>query len=199
MNFIHYGRDPDPKTVDVRMTALAAEGFTAASFGLSEHQLRHHLDPCHEPELFELWKMDQAGRIRLWEWLSAAHKATMPRPNRHAAEAKTPRQGVDPAQISGAIQRGLAADFKRGGTTVMQDADTLEMETIEWLWLHWLALGKLHLIAGAPEAGKTTIALSLAATISSGSHWPDGTRAPVGNVLIWGIMHLTSTILESIL
>ena len=54
MNFIHYGRDPDPKTVDVRMTALAAEGFTAASFGLSEHQLRHHLDPCHEPELFEL-------------------------------------------------------------------------------------------------------------------------------------------------
>lgn len=78
MNFIHYGRDPDPKTVDVRMTALAAEGFTAASFGLSEHQLRHHLDPCHEPELFELWKMDQAGRIHLWEWLSAAHKATMP-------------------------------------------------------------------------------------------------------------------------
>jgi putative DNA primase/helicase len=74
---------------------------------------------------------------------------------------------------------------KGGGTTVMQDAATLEMETIEWYWLHWLALGKLHLIAGAPEAGKTTIALALAATISSGSYWPDGTRAPTGNVLIW--------------
>jgi hypothetical protein len=68
-------------------------------------------------------------------------------------------------------------------TVILQDADTLEMETIEWLWLHWLALGKLHLIAGAPEAGKTTIALALAATVSSGDRWPDGTRAPVGNVL----------------
>jgi putative DNA primase/helicase len=51
--------------------------------------------------------------------------------------------------------------------------------------LHWLALGKFHLIAGAPEAGKTTIALAFAATVSSGDRWPDGTRAPAGNVLIW--------------
>jgi AAA domain/Bifunctional DNA primase/polymerase, N-terminal len=69
--------------------------------------------------------------------------------------------------------------------TVLQDAETLEMEIIEWLWLHWLALGKLHLIAGAPEAGKTTLALAFAAIISSGSHWPDGTKARAGNVLIW--------------
>jgi hypothetical protein len=53
-------------------------------------------------------------------------------------------QGIDPDQIHSAIQRGVAADLKRGGTTVMQDADTLEMETIEWQWLHWLALGMLH-------------------------------------------------------
>ena len=92
---------------------------------------------------------------------------------------------LDPAQINSTIQRGLAADFKRGGTTVMQDADTLEMETIEWLWMHRLAKGKMHLIAGAPEAGKTTIALSLAAIISAGHRWPDGTAAPIGNVLIW--------------
>jgi putative DNA primase/helicase len=36
-----------------------------------------------------------------------------------------------------------------------------------------------------PEAGKTTIALSFAATVSSGGQWPDGTRATAGNVLIW--------------
>ena len=70
-------------------------------------------------------------------------------------------------------------------TTIMLNAETLEMETIEWLWLHWLALGKLHLIAGAPEAGKTTIALAFAAAISAGDYWPDGTRAHAGNVLIW--------------
>jgi hypothetical protein len=99
-----------------------------------------------------------------------------PRPNGHAMAI----------QIDGAINRARPAPHVRpGGTTVIQDADTLEMEIIDWLWLHWLALGKLHLIAGAPEAGKTTIALALAATISSGSYWPDGTKAPTGNVLIW--------------
>jgi hypothetical protein len=86
MNFIRYGIDPDPKTVEVRMKALTAEGFTAASFGITEEQLRHHIDPCNEPQLFELYKIDPSGRSRLWEWLSADHKASSgPRPNGHAA------------------------------------------------------------------------------------------------------------------
>jgi hypothetical protein len=62
MNFIRYGIDPDPKTVEVRMAALSAEGFNAANLGITEQQLRHHLDPCNEPALFELWKMDPVGR-----------------------------------------------------------------------------------------------------------------------------------------
>lgn len=80
---------------------------------------------------------------------------------------------------------GHAGESLDGGTTVIQNATTLEMETIEWLWLHWLALGKLHLIAGAPETGKTTIALAMSATISGGGRWPDGAPSKLGNVLIW--------------
>lgn len=56
---------------------------------------------------------------------------------------------------------------------------------IRWLWLHWIAAGKLHLLAGAPGCGKTTIALSLIATVTAGGRWPDGTRAAAGNVIIW--------------
>jgi putative DNA primase/helicase len=63
--------------------------------------------------------------------------------------------------------------------------EDLKMEPVEWLWNGWLARGAIHLIAGAPEAGKTTIALALAAIKSSGSRWPDGTRAEPGNILIW--------------
>jgi AAA domain len=86
MNFIRPGFDPDPKTVEVRVKALAKEGFTAASFGLDEQQLRHHLDPRNEPELFELWKIDSISRAPLWKFLSADHKAASgPRPNGHAA------------------------------------------------------------------------------------------------------------------
>jgi hypothetical protein len=56
---------------------------------------------------------------------------------------------------------------------------------IRWLWCEWLAEGRLHILAGAPGAGKTTIALNLAAVVSTAGRWPDGTRAPAGNVVIW--------------
>lgn len=68
---------------------------------------------------------------------------------------------------------------------IITRASEFPMEPIKWLWKGWLAKSKLHIIAGAPEAGKTTIALSLAAAVSSGSYWPDGTRACLGDVLIW--------------
>lgn len=61
----------------------------------------------------------------------------------------------------------------------------LAPQAIRWVWRDWLAAGKLHLIAGAAGTGKTTIALSLAATISQGRQWPDGTGAERGSVLIW--------------
>ncbi|TCP10647.1 AAA family ATPase [Simplicispira metamorpha] len=40
----------------------------------------------------------------------------------------------------------------------------LTPEPVRWLWRHWLALGKLHILAGAPGQGKTTIAMAMAAT-----------------------------------
>lgn len=56
---------------------------------------------------------------------------------------------------------------------------------IRWLWPDWLAIGKLHVLAGPPGTGKTSIGLALAATLTRGGKWPDGSRAKPGNVLIW--------------
>ena len=58
-------------------------------------------------------------------------------------------------------------------------------EPIEWLWPGWLAAGKFHVMAGAPGTGKTTIALSLAAILSRGGMWPDGSHAPIADIAIW--------------
>ena len=53
------------------------------------------------------------------------------------------------------------------------------------VWDGWLAGGKLHILAGEPGTGKTTVALSIAATISSGRTLADGSDAKVGQVPIW--------------
>lgn len=64
-------------------------------------------------------------------------------------------------------------------------ADTIIPTPIKWLWDGYLAGGKVHILGGAPGTGKTTIAIALAATITIGGRWPDGTRAEIGNVAIW--------------
>lgn len=61
----------------------------------------------------------------------------------------------------------------------------LTPQPIQWIWPGWLASGKVHILGGAPGTGKTTISLSLAATISSGGVWPDGLQSPEGKVVIW--------------
>ena len=58
-------------------------------------------------------------------------------------------------------------------------------EAVRWLWKGWLAAGKFQILGGAPGTGKTTISMALAATVTTGGRWPDGSRAEQGNVVVW--------------
>lgn len=65
-------------------------------------------------------------------------------------------------------------------------AANIKPVAIRWLWPGWLAKGKLHILAGAGGTGKTTLLISLIATITTGGRWPDGEFCPErGNALIW--------------
>ncbi|CAK9253598.1 unnamed protein product [Sphagnum jensenii] len=68
---------------------------------------------------------------------------------------------------------------------IIERGDQISLMPIDWLWNGWLARGKLHMLAGAPGTGKTTIALSLAAILTSGGKWPDGTTTWCCDVIIW--------------
>lgn len=70
------------------------------------------------------------------------------------------------------------------GPVLINGAD-VKPQAVSWLWPGWLAKRKLHILAGAPGQGKTTIALALSAVVSAGGRWPDGTQCKPGNVLIW--------------
>ena len=64
--------------------------------------------------------------------------------------------------------------------------DAVELEPVRWLWPGFLPAGMLTILGGAPGCGKTTIALSLAAVVTRGTAWPDGSRCTeAGDVLIW--------------
>lgn len=63
--------------------------------------------------------------------------------------------------------------------------DEVEIRPIRWLWPGILAIGKLHLLAGEPGVGKTTVAMSLLAAITNGGPMPDGHQVEAGNVVVW--------------
>lgn len=102
------------------------------------------------------------------------------------------KQEKDRAKVlAAAVAAPVSRPVSVPGTTISHDgviltcAASLTPEPVAWLWRDWLALGKFHVLAGAPGQGKTTIALSFAATVSSGGRWPDGTHCAAGNVLMW--------------
>lgn len=78
----------------------------------------------------------------------------------------------------------LRASLGMGGVTLKM-AHTYALEPIAWLWRGWLARGKVHILAGAPGTGKTSIAMAMAGALTIGARWPDGTQAPAGEVVIW--------------
>lgn len=76
-------------------------------------------------------------------------------------------------------------DLKPKGQVSLLCATAILMKPINWLWLGFIASGKFHVLGGAPAAGKTTLAVALAAIVSNGGLWPDGTQAKQGKVIFW--------------
>ena len=79
----------------------------------------------------------------------------------------------------------LEAARQKGKSVVLQRAADIQSEAIRWIWPGFLARGKFHLLGGAPSAGKTTLAMSLAATISAGGKFPGGYSPKPAGVVIW--------------
>src|SRR5262249_9086504 len=82
-----------------------------------------------------------------------------------------PRRSIMPHEIAGPAGTVRFVEFAPAPGAALGNAPQVELlpatafspEATRWLWPHWLAHGKFHLLAGAPGTGKTTIALTLAA------------------------------------
>lgn len=88
-----------------------------------------------------------------------------------------------PPQYAPPTQSGPAKVEWRAKTV---PASHITPKPIHWAWPGWIALGKLTILAGAGGTGKTTLTLSLIATLTAGGRWPDGERCiNKRSVLIW--------------
>lgn len=60
----------------------------------------------------------------------------------------------------------------------------VEPQEVEWLWAGRVPRGKLTLIVGDPDTGKSFLSLDLIARLTVGRPWPDGEPAPLGNAIL---------------
>ena len=87
------------------------------------------------------------------------------------------KEAMLPAPEAGGYMNSGGLSFRS-----MQDITPVE---IDWLWPERIAAGKLTLIAGAPDGGKSQIAANIAATISNGGAWPFGEGKAEQGAVIW--------------
>jgi len=63
-------------------------------------------------------------------------------------------------------------------------ASEVETKPIEWLWRGRIPRGKLTIFDGDPGLGKSVVTMDIAARVSTGRGFPDGSPCAPGNVLI---------------
>src|SRR5262249_51172904 len=91
------------------------------------------------------------------------------------------REDQRPAESNGQIDYSKLSKEELG---LIEMADIKE-EKIDWLWQYRLARSEMALMAGEGGIGKSQILLAVAAALSNGSDWPDGSgKAPVGRTII---------------
>lgn len=104
----------------------------------------------------------------------------------HISSLKAVKQAIDNATPP---QQGVIETTPQKDSQLLVNllkGSDVTIRPIVWVWDQWLPSGKLTMLAGAGGTGKTTLSLSIGATITTGGVFPNGSRFNGrGNVLIW--------------
>ncbi len=84
------------------------------------------------------------------------------------------------AKLAGMVDK---ATPKPAGPVLVCLAD-VEPREIKWLWPGRVPMGRITLLVGRPGAGKSFLTTDMAARITTGTPWPDGSDCPAGSVIL---------------
>jgi putative DNA primase/helicase len=150
--------------------------------GTMEETLRHCLPLVRER--ITVGVLDRADTVdRIWEALKVAGFVGQIGPDavqQILADGLTHNEYLTPKTGKGEIKDVSPA----GSPIVYQRASNIQPEPVQWIWERRIPRGKLTLLGGDPDQGKTLTALTIGATVTRGGKWPDGSSAEVGNVVI---------------
>ncbi len=82
-------------------------------------------------------------------------------------------------------EKGPAPNPSSGPTAIVIRGSDLKTKPLQWLWPNRIARGKLTLLAGASGTGKSALATTIMAAVSTGGTFPcEEGRAPQGSALL---------------
>ncbi len=78
---------------------------------------------------------------------------------------------------------GPVKEAKPTGGPVLTCLADVQPKDVSWLWPGRVPLGRITLLVGRPGEGKSFMTTDMAARVSTGTPWPDGSACPKGSVI----------------
>jgi len=82
------------------------------------------------------------------------------------------------AELKKELEAIDALSPNHGGPPLTVFLSGVDPQPVEWLWPNFIPLARATMISGDPNVGKTWLALDIAARLSKGLTWPDGSPGP---------------------
>ena len=125
----------------------------------------------------DLSKESQAKKRQVLNGIIAAYIETSRKKGIKDREIGTElKRLIEPFQQE---KRGLFKDESTG--VILSDVET---QQIDWLWQRRIPMGKITILDGDPGMGKSLIAITIAACVSTGRPMPDGTPGRQGDIIL---------------
>lgn len=194
------GGDVAPDALETMLAVLDPENYSDNDSWFPLMAACHHATGGDGREEFIAWSTSDPAYAddgymigRRWDSLSASREGALyTKGTLFKALADAGHADLIPADDAADTFSGIDEESeseapskpKEKGRLTFLNADEIQPENTKWLWQDVFGCGMINLIAGKPGQGKSQVTCNIAASVTTGGKWPDGSRAPKGTILI---------------